>query len=58
MYVVNGESTPSFGEFDVRNTTKANYVRGPNQITNIGLDNMESKGNDMWSVRILIQILH
>ena len=50
MYVVNGESTPSFGEFDARNTTKANYVRGPNQITNVGLDTMQDAGENIWKV--------
>ncbi|CAI2366634.1 unnamed protein product [Moneuplotes crassus] len=43
-YIVNGESTPSFYPNDVENTTKVDYGLGPNEITDLGLKNMNKMG--------------
>jgi hypothetical protein len=42
--VVHGVSTPSFKSEDKMNTTKVNYGRGKDQLTELGLNNMYKLG--------------
>jgi hypothetical protein len=43
-YIVNGESTPSFSPHEKFNTTKINYERGPGEVLDSGLKEMQKLG--------------
>jgi len=46
-YIVNGESTPTFKMDSQLNTTKVDYGKKPNQLTDLGLKNMQNKGRQV-----------